>query len=40
LNQIDPLLAELREAGAEAAWDLYSEAGTGLAEEVIAYYKK
>ncbi len=33
-------VAELIEAGAEAAWDLYSEAGTGLAEEVIAYYKK
>ena len=33
-------VAELKKAGAEAAWDLYSEAGTGLAEEVIAYYKK
>ncbi len=33
-------VAQLKEAGAEAAWDLYSEAGTGLAEEVIAYYKK
>lgn len=32
-------VAELVEAGAAAAWNMYSEAGVGLASEVIAYYK-
>ncbi len=32
-------VAELVDAGAEAAWDLYSEAGTGLAQEVINHLK-
>jgi predicted Kef-type K+ transport protein len=32
-------VAELIDAGAEAAWNMYSEAGVGLASEVIAYYK-
>ena len=32
-------VAELVDAGAEAAWNMYSEAGVGLASEVIAYYK-
>jgi predicted Kef-type K+ transport protein len=30
---------ELIDAGAEAAWNMYSEAGSGLATEVICYYK-
>jgi len=33
-------VAELIDAGAAAAWDMYSEAGNGLALEVISYYKK
>lgn len=33
-------VAELIDAGAEAAWHIYSEAGVGLASEVISYYKK
>ena len=32
-------VAELIDAGAEAAWNMYSKAGVGLASEVIAYYK-
>jgi hypothetical protein len=32
-------VAELVDAGAEAAWNMYSEAGVGLASEVISYYK-
>jgi hypothetical protein len=32
-------VAELIDAGAEAAWNLYSEAGIGLASEVISHYK-
>jgi hypothetical protein len=32
-------VAELIDAGAEAAWNMYSEAGIGLASEVISYYK-
>jgi len=32
-------VAELVDAGAEAAWNMYSEAGAGLASEVVAYYK-
>ena len=32
-------VAELIDAGAEAAWNMYSNAGTGLASEVISYYK-
>jgi predicted Kef-type K+ transport protein len=32
-------VAELIDAGAEAAWNMYSEAGVGLASEVISYYK-
>lgn len=32
-------VAELIGAGAEAAWNMYSEAGVGLASEVISYYK-
>ena len=33
-------VAELIDAGAEAAWNMYSEAGSGLASEVISYYGK
>ena len=32
-------VAELIEAGAEAAWDMYSKAGIGLASEVVSHYK-
>lgn len=32
-------VAELIDAGAVAAWNMYSEAGVGLASEVISYYK-
>ena len=32
-------VAELVNAGATAAWNMYSEAGVGLASEVISYYK-
>ena len=32
-------VTELIEAGAEAAWNMYSEAGVGLASEVISHYK-
>jgi len=32
-------VVELIDAGAEAAWNMYSEAGAGLASEVIAYYR-
>jgi uncharacterized membrane protein len=32
-------VAELVDAGAAAAWNMYSEAGVGLASEVISYYK-
>ena len=32
-------VAELVDAGAEAAWNMYSEAGVGLASEVISHYK-
>jgi predicted Kef-type K+ transport protein len=32
-------VAELVDAGAAAAWNIYSEAGVGLASEVISYYK-
>jgi Trk K+ transport system NAD-binding subunit len=32
-------VAELIDAGAEAAWNIYSEAGIGLATEVVSYYK-
>ena len=32
-------VAELIDAGAEAAWNMYSEAGIGLASEVITYYR-
>ena len=32
-------VAELIDAGAEAAWNMYSEAGVGLASEVISHYK-
>lgn len=32
-------VAELIDAGAEAAWSMYSEAGIGLASEVISYYR-
>jgi hypothetical protein len=32
-------VAELIDAGAEAAWNMYSEAGVGLASEVISYYE-
>jgi len=32
-------VAELIDAGAAAAWNMYSEAGNGLALEVISYYK-
>jgi hypothetical protein len=35
----DDEVAELLEAGAEAAWNVYSEAGIGLASEVISYYE-
>ena len=31
-------VTELVDAGAEAAWDMYSEAGNGLASEVVSYY--
>jgi FlaA1/EpsC-like NDP-sugar epimerase len=31
-------VAELIDAGAEAAWNMYSEAGIGLASEVISYF--
>ena len=33
-------VTELIDAGAEAAWNIYSEAGIGLALEVITYYRK
>ena len=33
-------VVELIEAGAEAAWNMYSEAGVGLASEVISRYKR
>ena len=33
-------VAELIDAGAMAAWNMYSEAGVGLASEVISYYKE
>jgi predicted Kef-type K+ transport protein len=33
-------VAELIEAGAAAAWNIHSEAGIGLASEVISYYKE
>ena len=32
-------VAELINAGAEATWNMYSEAGIGLASEVISYYR-
>jgi hypothetical protein len=32
-------VAELIDAGAVAAWNMYSEAGIGLASEVITYYR-
>jgi hypothetical protein len=32
-------VAELIDAGAEAAWNMYSEAGIGLASEVITYFE-
>ncbi len=32
-------VAELIEVGAKAAWNMYSEAGIGLASEVICYYR-
>ena len=32
-------VTELVDAGATAAWNMYSEAGVGLASEVISYYK-
>ena len=32
-------VVELIDAGAEAAWNMYSEAGAGLASEVTSYYK-
>jgi Trk K+ transport system NAD-binding subunit len=32
-------VAELKEAGAEGVWNMYSEAGSGLASEVISFYK-
>ena len=32
-------VAELIDAGAVAAWNMYSEAGIGLASEVISFYK-
>jgi len=35
----DDEVAELIDAGAEAVWNMYSEAGIGLASEVITYYK-
>jgi Trk K+ transport system NAD-binding subunit len=35
----DDEVAELIDAGAEAAWNMYSEAGIGLASEVISYCK-
>ena len=35
----DDEVAELIDAGAEAAWNMYSEAGFGLASEVITYYR-
>jgi len=35
----DDEVAELIDAGAEAAWNMYAEAGNGLASEVIAYYQ-
>lgn len=33
-------VAELIDAGAVAAWNMYSEAGVGLASEVLSYYKE
>ena len=30
---------ELVDAGASAAWNMYSEAGVGLASEVVSYYR-
>ena len=33
-------VAELIDADADAAWNMYSEAGAGLASEVINYYDK
>ena len=35
----DDEVAELIDAGAEAAWNMYSEAGIGLASEVLSYYR-
>ena len=32
-------VAELIDAGAEAAWNMYSEAGIGLATEVISFFR-
>jgi hypothetical protein len=32
-------VAELIAAGAQAAWNMYSEAGIGLASAVLFYYK-
>jgi predicted Kef-type K+ transport protein len=32
-------VTELLDAGAEGAWNMYSEAGIGLASEVISYYR-
>ena len=33
------LYTSLNDAGAVAAWNMYSQAGVGLASEVISYYK-
>ena len=35
----DDEVAELIGAGAAAAWNMYSEAGIGLAAEVMSFYK-
>ncbi len=35
----DDVVKELIDAGAEAAWNIYSKAGVGLASEVIAFYR-
>ncbi len=32
-------VTELIDAGAEAAWNMYTEAGIGLASEVVSYYQ-
>ena len=39
VRRITRPITELIDAGAEAAWNMYSKAGIGLASEVISYYK-